>query len=300
MRCVVLAALLGGVRSWSIGVDGTVDLLDPDGPNGTLGRWPLAENLTTAEALAGGISYAFDIKLCERLMPMFPEETVLQEYSSFFFRFPVFVDCALIERTVQRAMAGWAAANTNVHFFEVTSLCNKGQGNLSPPPPPYVDPNLPVSPPSAPPNVPPSPPPPSLPASSPPGCPPAIPAPASPPANMTEEPTECDLGLKSCWSCNYAELDVSFYDSAFTDAAAAAAAAAVAADTNAAASNTSISTAPEETLSIVNISDGEGNFSNFSAFSSSSSDLPQTPSGRILFQNVRACLVCPFSYWCGA
>ena len=125
MRGLVLAAaLLGGAHSWSIGVHGTVDLLDPDGPNGTLGRWPLAENTSTADALGGGISYAFDVKLCERLLPMFPEETVLQEYTSFFFPFPRFVDCSLIERKVQQAMAGWAVANTNVRFFEVTSLCN--------------------------------------------------------------------------------------------------------------------------------------------------------------------------------
>ena len=101
----VLATLLGGAHSWSIGVHGTVDVLDPDGPNGTLGRWPLAENTTTADALGGGISYAFDVKLCERLLPMFPEETVLQEYTSFFFPFPRFIDCRLIERKVQQAMA---------------------------------------------------------------------------------------------------------------------------------------------------------------------------------------------------
>ena len=169
------------MRTPSIGVHGTVDVLDPDGPNGTLGRWPLAENTTTADALGGGISYAFDVKLCERLLPMFPEETVLQEYTSFFVPFPRFIDCRLIERKVQQAMAGWAAANTNVRFFEVTSLCNEGQGaNLSPPPPPYF---MPFSPPSAPPSAPPRP---SDPAPYPPSSPPA--PPSSPPAGNETNP----------------------------------------------------------------------------------------------------------------
>ena len=295
MRGLVLAALLGGAHSWSIGVHGTVDVLDLDGPNGTLGRWPLAENTSTADALGGGISYAFDVKLCERLLPMFPEETVLQEYTSFFFPFPRFVDCSLIERKVQQAMAGWAAANTNVHFFEVTSLCNKGQGaNLSPPPPPY---GMPMSPPGAPPGAPPRP---SDPAPYPPSSPPA---PGAPAGNVTEEPpSDCDLGLTSCWTCNHAELDISFYDSAFTDAAAAAAAAAAADE---AAANTTtmtdevVSTEPEETVTSANSS--YGNFSNFTAFSSSSSGVRQAPSGRVLFHNVRAlALLRLFSHRCGA
>ena len=278
----VLATLLGGAHSWSIGVHGTVDVLDPDGPNGTLGRWPLAENTTTADALGGGISYAFDVKLCERLLPMFPEETVLQEYTSFFFPFPRFIDCRLIERKVQQAMAGWAAANTNVRFFEVTSLCNEGQGaNLSPPPPPYF---MPFSPPSAPPSAPPRP---SDPAPYPPSSPPA--PPSSPPAGNETEPTDCDLGFTSCWTCSHAELEISFYDSEFTDAAAAAAAAAAADE---AAANTTtlteevVPTEPEENVTSANSSDS--NSSNFTAFSSSSSGVRQEPSARVLFHNVRA------------
>ena len=286
MRGLVLAALLSGAHSWSIGVHGTVDLLDPDGPNGTLGRWALAENTSTADALGGGISYAFDVKLCERLLPMFPEETVLQEYTSFFFPFPRFVDCGLIERKIQQAMAGWAVANTNVHFFEVTSLCNKGQGgNLSPHPPPY---GVPMSPPNAPPGAPPRP---SDPAPYPPSSPPAPGAPAS---NVTEEePSDCDLGLTSCWTCHHAELDISFYDSAFADAGAAAAAAAAAVAAAEAAANASsffaddvVSTEPEENANGTNSSDG--NSSNFTAFSSSASGVRQAPSGRVLFHNVRA------------
>ncbi len=218
MRAPLLAALLSTAHGWSIGVQGTVDVLDPDGPNGTIDRWPLAENLTTAEALGGGISYAFDDKLCDYLLPMFPEETVLQEYTSFFFPFPKFVDCELLKRVVRRTMAGWAAANVNVRFFEVTSLCNLGQGagilppmdplNTTVPQPPFSPPGAPPAPPSppmAPP--PPSPPPPTSPPPLPPGNE-SLGWPAPPPPEL---PSECDLAIKSCWSCEYAELGISWF-----------------------------------------------------------------------------------------
>ena len=120
-------------------------------------RWPLAENLSTAEALGGGISWAMDPALCNRLLPQIMEQTELEKYSSYLFPMPTFIDCAIIKQIIRRAMASWAAANHNVRFFEVTSLCEHGVGNNYAPPSYYNFTGAPSAPPISP--LPPAPPP---------------------------------------------------------------------------------------------------------------------------------------------
>lgn len=214
-RTALLALAVGGAWSWAIGHDGSVDVLGIDGPNGTLDRWALPENLSTAESLGAGISWAWDPQLCDKLMPLFPEETQLQSYASMFFDMPKFIDCDLIKRMMQRAMASWSAANHNIRFFEVTSRCTESYASNYVPPrfinetttPPFAPPASP-SPPMIPPC--PYPPPPTL--------PPALPSwltlnesfyPRPPPP--PPDPTPCELGLESCWSCEPAELEIKFH-----------------------------------------------------------------------------------------
>ena len=215
-RTALQALAVGGAWSWAIGHDGSIDVFfGEDGPNGTLDRWALPENMSTAESLGAGISWAWDPQLCDKLMPLFPEETQLQAYASVFFDMPKFIDCDLIKRMMQRAMASWAAANHNIRFFEVTTRCTESYA-ANYVPPKFI--NLTTTPPFAPPSSPSPPMIPPCPYPPPPTLPPAMPSwftlnesmlPRPPPP--PPDPTPCELGFESCWSCEPAELEIKFH-----------------------------------------------------------------------------------------
>jgi len=256
---LLLLARATPARGWSLGLNNdTADIEDP-GSNGTgmIWRWSLDVNGThdstaavlgsrRGTGLSGGISWSLDPRVCEMLLPLIAEEVQLHEQTQL--PMPTLVDCDLVRRMVRRAMSAWEAANQNVRFFEVTSMCdpNRTYYVAPPPPPPSAPPALnatpaappsppvtPPAPPSAPPHYawlppfspPPTGPPPPLAPPEPPGppCPPRAPPDAPPPLeppppNAPPLPPFCDVTSESCFECEHAEMVVGFFVDGADDA----------------------------------------------------------------------------------
>ena len=155
----------------------STDALDLDS---LLLRWSSGVNTSYSSGLKGGIAWAFDPALCDRLVPLFPEEERARSgfYGLWQHLMPSLLRCEHLKATIRTSMRSWEAANTNIRFFEVSSLCDRAwqtpgsEPNPSMPPyappapppvtspslPPYSPPQPPLVPPSAPPPVPPLPP----------------------------------------------------------------------------------------------------------------------------------------------
>eukprot|EP00966_Prymnesium_polylepis_P297871 6882309-Prymnesium_polylepis.1 len=127
-RAAGLAALLlaqprlaGG---WAIGSGAAVDVFDPADTT-HLFRWSAGQNMSYTDGLKGGITWAVEPTFCDNVLSRFPEETRMHE--DFFglgdMAMPYLLDCEQLLVTIRMAMASWAAANSNVRFFEVTTLC---------------------------------------------------------------------------------------------------------------------------------------------------------------------------------
>uniref|UniRef100_A0A7S2GE38 EF-hand domain-containing protein n=1 Tax=Haptolina brevifila TaxID=156173 RepID=A0A7S2GE38_9EUKA len=256
-RCSGLLPLLAAVvvHGWTVGDAGTANVFasDPqllrwseylqggyEKPNALLARWSSGMNTSFTDGLKGGIAWAFDPRLCDSLLPLFPEEVNL--ISGGWLpgaMMPSLIQCGRIKAGVRAAMNAWEAANSNVRFIEVTNMCENAwvtvDPRVAPPPSPSMPPLEPPSPltPPSPPSMPPFPPsepplPPTPPEHPPP--PPYFPGFApTPPANWTIpippippplEPgalTHCDnatLAWAPCVRCPYAELIISGFDAA--------------------------------------------------------------------------------------
>lgn len=240
-----LSLLLATARGWSAGVTETVDVLDPEA---LLARWSSGTNTSYTSGLKGGIAWALDPDFCERMLTRFPEETLWRGGQSYFFGdawatlMPSLLRCEHLKQSIRTAMRAWEAANSNVRFFEVTSLCNDAWTTPVPPlppaMPPMAPPTLPPNPsPDSPPGFPPRPPP-SAPYVATPPLPPFLPgmAPTAPPMSNTSNITNatieelfiapelvdapigfgaqtfCDNASISCLHCPYAELIISAFD----------------------------------------------------------------------------------------
>lgn len=214
------------IRGWSVGRHKPDDIfaLNPD-----LVRWSSGSNNSQTDGLRGGITWALDPQLCDALMPLFPEEVLPRTggFGLWQYAMPSILRCEHLKATIRSAMHAWEAANSNVRFFEVTSLCNSAwdtpRSNLPPGNPPPLTP--PAAEPSTPPSAPPLPPlNPPIPPSRPP-MPPLVPGTLSPPSapvdNSTQQiynetitletgaSTPCDNASISCIHCSYAELIIS-------------------------------------------------------------------------------------------
>ena len=118
MRTPVLLLLGGaaGARGWAVGLDASADVLSAD-PR--LARWSAPPSFEQKAGLGGGIAWAWAPRLCDELLPAFPEETELHGPLPL----PRLITCDELRRMVLQAMAQWEAANHNVRFFDVTQQC---------------------------------------------------------------------------------------------------------------------------------------------------------------------------------
>jgi len=210
-KLLQLLAATAAVHAWVVGDQESVDVLDWHLAN-SLVRWSTgSQNTSYTDGLKGGISWALDPALCDHLLPRFPEETTMHNTQLWKDILPKFVQCGHIKQRIRQAMAAWEAANSNIRFFEVTSLCANAwvtiDPSVSPPPSPGIPPSNPPSPIS-----------PSFPPDSPQGTPPSAPPPPWSPNETVytwPDPREpgaavpCDNASIACISCPYAELIIS-------------------------------------------------------------------------------------------
>jgi len=107
-----------------VGTPSPVNILDPGSGVG-LYRWTAGNETSWVEGLKGGITWAVDPSLCSLLLERMPEVTTTREglFGFYEWLFPAFVDCEDIYATLRLSLAAWGAANDNVRFFEVTTLC---------------------------------------------------------------------------------------------------------------------------------------------------------------------------------
>jgi len=80
---------------------------------GSLWHWP--ESTSETRGLGGGITYAWDPALCDRLMPLFREDLAAVS----------FIGCEDAQSALFRAMNAWAANSRFVKFVDVTAECAK-------------------------------------------------------------------------------------------------------------------------------------------------------------------------------
>ena len=80
---------------------------------GSLWHWP--ESTSETRGLGGGITYAWDPALCDRLMPLFREDLAAVS----------FIGCEDAQSALFRAMNAWAANSRFVKFVDVTDECAK-------------------------------------------------------------------------------------------------------------------------------------------------------------------------------
>ena len=227
---LLLLAALPLASSWAVGLNSPTDALDLDS---LLLRWSSGVNTSYSSGLKGGIAWAFDPALCDRLVPLFPEEERARSgfYGLWQHLMPSLLRCEHLKATIRTSMRSWEAANTNIRFFEVSSLCDRAWqtpgSEPNPSMPPYAPPAPPpVTSPSLPPYSPPQPP---LVPPSPPSEPPSPPQPPSIPYNATNgtfgwgsyeklqyytpgTATPCDAASISCIFCPFAELIISGFD----------------------------------------------------------------------------------------
>ena len=78
------------------------------------GLWTLPADPADTAGLGGGISFAWDPALCDRLLPRFRED-----YSIF----GTAVSCTDLKAAVHRAFASWSSNHKDIHFVDVTGEC---------------------------------------------------------------------------------------------------------------------------------------------------------------------------------
>ena len=75
----LLALLLATpAAGWTIGVEEPVDLFDP---GALIARWSHGSNTSYTDGLKGGIAWALDPDLCDRLLEKFPVPTCTHDFT---------------------------------------------------------------------------------------------------------------------------------------------------------------------------------------------------------------------------
>ena len=111
------------VRGWALGKDDKVDIFDPASPY--LARWSMGENTSSTDGLRGGIAWAVEPSWCNNMLSRFPEETTMHDgWPWNIGAMPTVLDCDELLITLRRTFSAWQGANSNLRFFEVTSLCD--------------------------------------------------------------------------------------------------------------------------------------------------------------------------------
>ena len=83
--------------------------------------WSLPEDPASTDGLGGGITWAWDGALCERLVPLFHEDLLFIEW----------ITCPVLKAAVHRAFASWSANHAHISFVDVTAEC-EAIGRLDP------------------------------------------------------------------------------------------------------------------------------------------------------------------------
>ena len=84
--------------------------------------WNLPGDPASSEGLGGGIAWAFDVALCDKLRPRFHETLLWFD----------FITCDVLKAAVHRGFASWADNHPSVSFIDVTEECLAlGQPNRS-------------------------------------------------------------------------------------------------------------------------------------------------------------------------
>lgn len=115
-KALLLASVVG-VGGWAVGYNETANIFASH-PN--LVRWDIAP---AADGRRTDITWALAPGLCDEsngLTLRVPEETVVQHG---LLEMPQLFGCAGLKRAVRKAMRAWEAANSNIHFFDVSSAC---------------------------------------------------------------------------------------------------------------------------------------------------------------------------------
>lgn len=152
MQLLLLAVgfFLQPVLGWGVGYGGSADILNGSASDPYLFRWSAQYTKTNCPngnsvecpdsfaasyyGLRGGISYAIDPDFCNDMLEKFPEEN---ELSDGWFLWPwsaatpQFVDCKAVERALRLSFAAWEQANSNIRFFDVSSLCTANKWRSS-------------------------------------------------------------------------------------------------------------------------------------------------------------------------
>ena len=82
--------------------------------HGAINRlWDFPDSVWSQEGLGGGLTYAWDPTLCERLLPLFREELSVGN----------FIDCGALRAAWSRALNTWAVHHPRVSFTDVTPQC---------------------------------------------------------------------------------------------------------------------------------------------------------------------------------
>jgi len=77
--------------------------------------WDFPNDVFAQEGLGGGITYAWDPTLCEKLLPLFREEIAVGN----------FIDCVSVRAAWSRALYTWSHHHPRIAFTDVSSLCER-------------------------------------------------------------------------------------------------------------------------------------------------------------------------------
>ena len=130
----LLAVSLPGVRAWvstsqarygasieliqdeSLGLDAITPAGVHQQQQMSLGYlWSLPADSSDDRGLGGSITWAFDEKICDDILPLFNEK----------FWGISFVNCQTIKASIHRAFETWAMNSKHIKFTDVSSICKK-------------------------------------------------------------------------------------------------------------------------------------------------------------------------------
>lgn len=83
--------------------------------------WNMPSVASSSEGLGGGITWAWDPMLCDRLLPRFHEDVLWIK----------FITCDSLRAAMHRGFASWGANHAHISFVDVTEECH-ALGRLDP------------------------------------------------------------------------------------------------------------------------------------------------------------------------
>lgn len=81
--------------------------------------WTVPFDDTSTRGLGGGITYAWDPDLCEKIVPAFRED------------FNIFINCRALRSGIHRAFNSWQDLHSTVKFHDVTEICDNSNTSIT-------------------------------------------------------------------------------------------------------------------------------------------------------------------------